>query len=101
MNRRAFLSALTATASGLLVPEQVRAYSFVGGWREHVFYDFVIEGVGLSRIALLDVMEHMRRTGRAGVLTRADGIRMERLTNGVEWITRARVPGLRHPEAMP
>jgi len=37
MNRRAFLGGLVATASGLLVPEPVRAYSFApaGGWPFH------------------------------------------------------------------
>jgi hypothetical protein len=29
MNRRAFLAGLTATASGLLIPEPVRAYAFL------------------------------------------------------------------------
>ncbi len=34
MNRRQLLAGFAATASGLLLPEPVRAYSFVGGWRE-------------------------------------------------------------------
>ncbi len=39
MNRRHFL----ALASGLLVPEPVRAYSFVGGWKRYVLeYDFAV-----------------------------------------------------------
>jgi hypothetical protein len=32
MNRRTLFKSFAATAAGLLVPEPVRAYSFVGGW---------------------------------------------------------------------
>jgi hypothetical protein len=32
MNRRTLFKGFAATAAGLLVPEPVRAYSFVGGW---------------------------------------------------------------------
>jgi hypothetical protein len=35
MNRRTLFKGFAATAAGLLVPEPVRAYSFVGGWVEH------------------------------------------------------------------
>jgi hypothetical protein len=34
MNRRTLFKGFAATATGVLVPEPVRAYSFVGGWAE-------------------------------------------------------------------
>lgn len=37
MNRRAFLSGLVGMASGIVVPEPARVYSFVGGWRDDPF----------------------------------------------------------------
>jgi hypothetical protein len=33
VNRRRLFQGFAAVASGLLVPEPVRVYSFVGGWR--------------------------------------------------------------------
>lgn len=95
MNRRLFLSALVGTAAGVVVPEPVRAYSFVGGWREHVDHGFVLEGAGWPRMSVSVVIEHLRREGRAGALTRAENVRLDRLWNDAgEMIVRARVPAL-------
>ena len=33
MNRRQLFQSLAACSAGILLPETVRAYSFVGGWR--------------------------------------------------------------------
>jgi hypothetical protein len=55
MNRRTLFKGFAATAAGLLVPEPVRAYSFVGGWAMSatpqtgcvVFYDPLREMIGI------------------------------------------------------
>jgi hypothetical protein len=100
VNRRSFL----ALASGLLVvaPEPVRAYSFIGGWREHVDHRFILDAVGVEvvwpygPVTLARAIEALRDEGLAGVLTRPENCKVEWLTS--DWggrVLMARVPGLR------
>ncbi len=79
MKRRSFL----ALASGLLVPdyEPVRAYSFIGGWREHVMRRFVLRGPEMTSLEAADVIEWLRRRGEAGVLTKLENVRLRHVSN--------------------
>lgn len=85
MNRRSFLSGFIATASGLLVPEPVRAYSFLtdnplatelrafsfvytaGEWRA---LDFLRVPLGMPDIAL-PILAHEGDTMQLGGPTRS------------------------------
>jgi hypothetical protein len=74
MNRRAFLSALTATASGLVLPwEPRRVYSFGSGrWHLHLPGRVITMGTPLgSPLAVGTVEEAIRRHMDRSMMTRA------------------------------